>query len=151
MHIISKSKPRKIKACCFLPIGHIAAVAGTQVFGAVAASSKRFEHLAAACCATGGLAFAFLATQPAGLGAALAPFLAFQLALGAAKPCLAALRGKHVAPDQRDVAARAQAACATIASVVGALLASTASLAAAGPAKASQRKLTGYVMDDGSI
>ena len=99
-----------------------AAVAGTQVFGAVAASSKRFEHLAAACCATGGLAFAFLATQPAGLGAALAPFLAFQLALGAAKPCLAALRGKHVAPDQRDVAARAQAACATIASVVGALL-----------------------------
>ena len=34
--------------------------------------------------------------------------------------------------------------------VVGALLASTASLAAAGPAKASrtQRKLTGYVMDD---
>ena len=58
-----------------------AAVAGTQVFGAVAASSKRFEPLAAACCATGGLAFAFLATQPAGLGAALAPFLAFQLAL----------------------------------------------------------------------
>ena len=46
--------------------------------------------------------------------------------------------------------------------VVGALLASTASLAAAGPAKASvapfsddlsrtQRKLTGYVMDDSSI
>ena len=34
--------------------------------------------------------------------------------------------------------------------VVGALLASTASLAAAGPAKAS-RKLTGYVMDDSSI
>ena len=34
--------------------------------------------------------------------------------------------------------------------VVGALLASTASLAAAGPAKAS-RKLTGYVMDDGTI
>ena len=37
--------------------------------------------------------------------------------------------------------------------VVGALLASTASLAAAGPAKASrtQRKLAGYVMDDYSI
>ena len=35
--------------------------------------------------------------------------------------------------------------------VVGALLASTASLAAAGPAKASRRKLTGYVMDDSSI
>ena len=35
--------------------------------------------------------------------------------------------------------------------VVGALLASTASLAAAGPAKASRRKLTGYVMDDGTI
>ena len=94
----------------------------TALSNAVAASSTRFEHLAAACCATGGLAFAFLATQPAGLGAALAPFLAFQLALGAAKPCLAALRGKHVAPDQRDVAARAQAACATIAAVVGALL-----------------------------
>ena len=41
--------------------------------------------------------------------------------------------------------------------VVGALLASTASIAAAGPAKASvdfsrtQRKLTGYVMDDSTI
>ena len=37
--------------------------------------------------------------------------------------------------------------------VVGALLASTASLAAAGPAKASrtQRKLADYVMDDSSI
>ena len=37
--------------------------------------------------------------------------------------------------------------------VVGALLASTASLAAAGPAKASrtQRKLAGYVMDDSTI
>ena len=37
--------------------------------------------------------------------------------------------------------------------VVGALRASTASLAAAGPAEASrtQRKLTGYVMDDSSI
>ena len=35
--------------------------------------------------------------------------------------------------------------------LAGVLLASTASLAAAGPAKASQRKLTGYVMDDSSI
>ena len=35
--------------------------------------------------------------------------------------------------------------------VVGALLASTASLAAAGPTKASRRKLTGYVMDDSTI
>ena len=35
--------------------------------------------------------------------------------------------------------------------VVGALLASTASLAAAGPAKASQRKLTGYALDDSTI
>ncbi|CAH0372367.1 unnamed protein product [Pelagomonas calceolata] len=35
--------------------------------------------------------------------------------------------------------------------VVGALLASTASLAAAGPAKASRRKLTRYVMDDSTI
>lgn len=99
-----------------------AAVAGTQIFGAVAASSKRFEHLAAASCAIGGLSFAFLATQPVGLGAALAPFLSFQLAVGASKPCLAALRGKHVPPDQRDVSARAQAACAVIASVAGTLL-----------------------------
>ena len=47
---------------------------------------------------------------------------ACSVALNPLVPCLAALRGKHVAPDQRDVAARAQAACATIASVVGALL-----------------------------
>ena len=47
----------------------------------------------------------------------------------------------------------ALARCLARRSVVGALLASTASLAAAGPAKASrtQRKLTGYVMDDSSI
>ena len=56
----------------------------------------------------------------------------------------------------------ALARCLARRSVVGALLASTASLAAAGPATASvapfsgdfsraQRKLTGYVMDNGKI
>ena len=51
------------------------------------------------------------------------------------------------------MAPEGSARCLARRSVVGALLASTASLAAAGPAKASrtQRKLTGYVMDDSSI
>ena len=50
-----------------------------------------------------------------------------------------------------------QARCLARRSVVGALLASTASLAAAGPAKASvdfsrtQRQLTDYVMTDSTI